>query len=449
MTGRRSANCFFIFVFLVFFAGCGAEEKPDGLYTATTADDVDLKIRRYRPTSQHEFSNGMPVLLFPSIVLNFNEFDVHTPSWARNYRYKLPADAPDWAVNDPVIRADNLKYYSLAHYLYLRGYDVWMANFRGVGRGEYASEHGKGNTNLDVWCALDYPAAVDKVISITHKKPVIGGHSTGALCAYLYLQGISLDADIVKQGDFIPHITASQTLANQRNEIVAGFLGIDPAGSPILAYEWLLDNPVVFSILGKDVLLDLDEVMPTIMSVVHPDILSGALTVIWGTIGRLADNFPKFLPHWADLFGALDFWSVGNMNKYVEDYTVRLCVSSFYMGGFAQYADWGINGAFREHWQNGSENRRLNNPPNPSSTDGYYHYHDNMVWMKVPAFSVFSESDALVSTDVMIDTIFSRKTYNIKDAWIEIPNTGHVDIVNGEQSPGMTFPAIADWLDNL
>src|SRR5690606_31210443 len=125
-----------------------------------------------------------------------------------SYHYKLPADAPAWAMNDPVIQQDNLKYHSLSHYLYLRGYDVWTANYRGVGRGHFASDHGTFNTNLDVWCALDYPAAVDKVRSVTGKKPVIGGHSTGGLCAYLYLQGITMDAAILAQGQYVPHITS-------------------------------------------------------------------------------------------------------------------------------------------------------------------------------------------------------------------------------------------------
>lgn len=440
---------FLVFGLAFLLVGCGGEKSADGLYVATTDDNVDLKMRRYRPTEKHGYSNGTPILLFPSIVLNINEFDVHTPSWAKNYRYRLPWGAPAWAKNDTTIKKDNLKYFSMAHYLYLRGYDVWMANYRGVGRDEFASEHGNSNTNLDVWCSLDYPAAVDKVRAVTNKKPVIGGHSTGGLCAYLYLQGITMDADVVAQGDYLPHVTASEELAIQRNENVAGYLGIDPAGTPILAYEWLLDSPFIFGILGSDVLLDLDEIMPTVMSLVHPDLLSGILNVAWGVIGTLADRFPDFLPHWADVFGALDFWSVDNMDKYVEDYTARIGVSSFYMGGFAQYADWGINGTYREHWQNGEENVDLVDPPASYQGDGYYNFQDNMAWITAPSFSVFSESDALVSTDVMVERLYGGKTYHSKDAWMEVPNTGHVDIVYGDQAPTVSFPAIADWLDEL
>lgn len=430
-------------------AGCGADQAVEGLYVATTADNLNIKMRRYRPSPQHEYRTGTPVLLFPSIVLNLNEFDVHTPPWLNSYHYKLPADAPAWAMNDPVIQQDNLKYHSLSHYLYLRGYDVWTANYRGVGRGHFASDHGTFNTNLDVWCALDYPAAVDKVRSVTGKKPVIGGHSTGGLCAYLYLQGITMDAAILAQGQYVPHITSSPVLAAQRNSKVAGFLGLDPAGTPILAYEWLIDSPLVFDALALEVLMDLDAIMPAVLSVLPPVIVSGAIDGIWGIIGNLADAFPAYLPHWADLFGALNFWSTGNTNMYVEDYTARLGVSSFYIGGFAQYADWGINGVFREHWQNGEENAHRVVPPDRTEGDGYYYYQDNMARMTVPAFSTFSEANALVSTDTMVISLFEGKTWHAKDAWIEVPNTGHVDIVYGDSAPTISFPAIADWLDSL
>ncbi|HBO92204.1 MAG TPA: hypothetical protein DD667_02905, partial [Gammaproteobacteria bacterium] len=129
--------------------------------------------------------------------------------------------------------------------------------------------------------------------------------------------------------------------------------------------------------------------------------------------------------------------------------TGRIAFSSFYLGGIAQYADWGINGEFREHWQNGQENANLVVPPNRAPGDGYYYFNDYMSRMTVPAFSVFSASSGLVDTATMVDTIYNGKTYNSKDAWIEVPNSGHIDVVNGNQAPTVSFPAIADWLDSL
>ncbi|MGC1507911.1 alpha/beta hydrolase [Ketobacter sp.] len=433
---------------VMLLSACGGA-GVEGLYVAKTEDGLDIKMKRYRPSPQDSFRKGTPVLLFPGITLNFNQFDVHTPAWLNSYHYALPNNAPAWAKNDPTVQDDNLKYFSLAHYLYLRGYDVWMANYRGVGRGDFASDHGHNNTNLDVWCALDYPAAVDKVRGVTGKKPVIGGHSTGGLCAYLYLQGFTMDADVVKEGDYLPHASANAALAAQRNNNVAGFLGIDPAGTPVLAYEWVIDNPLIWDTLALEWLIDLDTILPYATKLLHPVVTSGAIDILFKGVTSLADNFPAFFPHWADLFGALDFWRTDNMNGYVEDYHARIAFSSFYLGGIAQYADWGTNGVFREFWQNGYENKDLVNPPDQAPGDGYFYFQDNMANFTVPAFSLFSEASGLVDTSTMVNVIYNGKTHNAKDGWIEVPGTGHLDVVNGNNAPTVGFPAIADWLDTL
>ncbi len=44
-------------------------------------------------------------------------------------------------------------------------------------------------TSLDTWAIYDTRAAIRKVYEVTGKHPVIGGHSTGGLVSYVYLQG--------------------------------------------------------------------------------------------------------------------------------------------------------------------------------------------------------------------------------------------------------------------
>ncbi|MCG8312078.1 MAG: lysophospholipase [Pseudomonadales bacterium] len=437
-----------IILLSALLGGCGGE--VEGLHVATTDDGLDIKMKRYRPNPNKNFNNGTPILLFPGITLNFNQFDVHTPQGERRYDFEVPSSAPAFIRRDRTIRNDPMKYFSMAHYLYLQGYDVWMANYRGVGRGDFKSDRGKRNTNLDVWCALDYPAAVDKVIEVTGKKPVIGGHSTGGLCAYLYLQGYYMDPAEVADNDLVlPHAEASPFLAVERNAKVAGFLGLDPAGTPILAFEFLLDNPLIFGILGSDIYVDLDTVLPAVIPLLPNNIVSGVIDAFFDVIGFFADITPGWFPQWADVFGALDFWSTEDMNKYVEHFHAVEAFSSFYLGGFSQYADWGINGVFREHWQNGEGNRLIAIPPDPEMGDGYYYFEDNMDRMTVPAFSVFSDSSGLVDTDTMVEILYNGKTFHPHDEWIEVPNTGHIDVVNGDKAPVIAFPAIVEWLDNL
>ena len=441
--------CSFLLICLFQLTGCGgSSQEIDGFYQAHTEDGVALGMRRYRPSSDHQYRTGRPVLLLPGIVNNINQFDVRS-TLGKPYGYQLPADAPAWAQNDSTIAQDNIKFFSMAHYLYLRGYDVWMANFRGVGRDAYASESGHNNTNLDVWCLLDFPVAVEKVVQVTGKKPVIGGFSTGALCAYQYLQGATLNADIVQQGKYIPHVTASDALAWERNQKVAGFIGLDPAGSPKLAYHGIINSPLGWGLLTQNAKVDLDKVLPVALSLLPPVVLAGATDLLFKTISNLANAFPAFLPSWADLFGALNIWSTGNTNGYVEDFMVRHGLSSFYIKGLGQYAEWGINGEVREHWQNGEENQKDLVPDTPALSDGYYYYSDALDRMTVPALSIFSQSPAAVETHAMVDLIYGGKTYHPLDQWMEIAGTAHVDLVIGNHAPYVSFPAMADWLDSL
>ena len=88
-------------------------------------------------------------------------------------------------------------------------------------------------------------------------------------------------------------------------------------------------------------------------------------------------------------------------------------------------------------------------PPDRSDDDGYYYYTDNMARMTVPAFSVFSESSALVDTETMVGILYAGKSHHLQDQWIEVPGTGHIDVVNGNQAPLVSFPAIATWLNSL
>ncbi|MAR90753.1 MAG: hypothetical protein CML06_07705 [Pseudomonadales bacterium] len=433
----------------LLLVACGNDDRSHGLHLATTADGLELKLRRYRPTPDAEFRSATPVVLFPGITLNFQQFDVHTPFWLGSYHYRLPPDAPQWAREDPVIAADNLKYFSLAHYLYLRGYDVWMANYRRVGRAGFDSDHGNQNTNLDVWCALDVPAAIGKVIAVTGERPVIGGHSTGGLCSYLYLQGITMDADVVAAGEYLPHVTASESLALARNRQVKGFLGLDPAGIPYYATAEQTDNSATLQRLGGGRLVDLDAILPWVMSVLHPVVVSGSLDATFKIITRLADAERSWLPAWSEVFAGLDFWRTANMNGYVEDFHARFVISSFYLGVSAQYTDWAVHGVMREHWRNGEENRDRPQPSAPAVDDGYFYYGDNQARMTVPAFSVFSESSALVDTSTMVGILYGGKTHHPQDQWLEIPGTGHIDVVNGNQAPVISFPAIGDWLDAL
>jgi len=78
---------------------------------------------RYLPASDAAFNKGkQSVLLFPGIAMNISQFVVQTPD-ERKGHYKdmtLPSPLADWAQGDEYIAEDTIKYYSLAHYLWLQ-----------------------------------------------------------------------------------------------------------------------------------------------------------------------------------------------------------------------------------------------------------------------------------------------------------------------------------------
>ncbi len=244
---------------------CGKLVTDPDHYVAVADDGVKIQIMRYRPTLNDEFRIGkQPVVILNGINANLNFFTVHTPAEQQSSysAMTLPSAIADWAIardangnliystqGTPVwerhLIVDPLKYYSLAFYLWLKGYDPWFANYRNTGRGIYRSDSGTVHDvtliALDNWITLDAPAVIAKVTSVTGMKPVIGGHSTGGFCTIGYLQGTYMDyggaADKVAaykaayDAGYLPHVKGDAALAQARNSSIKGLILLDPAGS--------------------------------------------------------------------------------------------------------------------------------------------------------------------------------------------------------------------------
>ncbi|MCD6569107.1 MAG: hypothetical protein J7L53_00190 [Deltaproteobacteria bacterium] len=434
----------------------------DGLYTVTTADGIVLKMKRYRPTPDAPFREGaQPVLLFPGILCNMNEFLTHTPEERRDAysSMKLTPPVADWAQDDPYIQKDPMRYYSIGHYLWIKGYDPWFANYRGTGRGEFKSSRrgdtGEDNlTTLDIWATQDAPACIDKVVEVTHKHPVIGGHSTGGLVSYVYLQGAYIDPDELDDGyerGYISHVKSDPLLAELRNSQIKGFIGIDPAGIPPLP-EYI-NAPGFWLLMGFPVYLDFDRILEEI---INPN-LEGAgvmivtVDMVFGMIHELArlDAIYGEYTQLFDLFPYLDCWYTQNMDPYVEDFIARYLLSSTYLRALSEYYNIGMYQSIREHWKNGAENKDIIVAGSPDPNDGYYYYDEHMYLMSVPSITVLSQSDSLVEAEEIIRDLMEAKQPHEYDEWHLIPNTAHVDIPMGLNAPVITFPLIGEWLDKV
>lgn len=430
----------------------------DGVFTAVTDDGINLKVKRYRPSTNAGFNaKGMPVLLFPGIICNMNQFIMQTPE-ARKSSYremKLPEPLADWAKGDPYIDEDPLLYYSIAHYLWSRGYDPWLANYRGVGRGECKSQKGSVYTNLDVWAALDVPACVRLVRTLTGKALVIGGHSTGGRVCHNFMQGIYIDAADMG-GDYIPHVKGDPEIAKQRNRDVRGLLLLDPGGIPPLPK--IMDHYAIWKLTGYPVYLDFDGLMTNIVNpLLGNSLLAGeAMEAIFGMIDYLHLVYASY-PGWLyskelDLFGFLDVMVPQNTDLHVVDYFGRYCASSTYLRALTEFGDNSLHNVMREDWRNGPENRDLVEGPEPDrGNDGYYYYDDNanMARITSPAFSLFSDRGALVDAQEIIRDVYGKKTPHGLDEWHQLQDTAHLDVVCGYATSFVAYPLIGKWLAAL
>ena len=432
-----------------------AAGAAEGLYGALTADGMELKLLRYAPPGGEPREGAQPVLIFPGIMCNMNIYLSHTPA-ARAADYAgmaLQDPLASWAVGDSFIAEDPLRYYSIAHYLWLTGYDPWFANYRGTGRGEFASEFQSGLTTLDVWGALDVPACIDKVYEVTGAYPVIGGHSTGGFVCFAYLQGAYMDPDELARGlqeGYLPHISPdaerAQELADERNARIPGFIAIDPGCVPRVPPE--IDTYLMWLLFTTPLYLDLDTLMEELVNPLISDsgVMIASIDLIFGTIFEM----DRLIGDYLEVLSYLNFWNTNNMHPYVEDYFARYGASSTYIRGLAQWGDIALRDRIREHWMNGEENCDTVVGPQPDPPeDGYYYYDLHMQRVRVPTIAVLSSYPGLVDSEDVIEGLMEAKTPHALDEWHVIPNSAHADIPCGLNAPHITFPLIGDWLSRV
>ncbi len=428
-------------------------EKLGVIYSARTDDGVYIKLLRYAPSGERANLGSQPIVLFSGLVENMAEYLPHTPDSLKGvYKAKLPENLAEWAKNDPRIQNDPMLYYSLAYYLWKKGYDVWLVNYRGTGCGALKSEVGSKYTSLDVWAIYDTKAAIRKVYEVTGKNPIIGGHSTGGLVSYVYLQGAQF---VFTPACFIVNswctkVESSDTLASYRNgdkigpETVIGVIAIDPAMIPPLPR--LIDNILTWTLLDPAIYIDIRSFIEKM----------GEFEPLWYVTLLTLDSFFKVLykldnvyGNYSEIIKAVTFTNPSNLNSYLTDFLVRYIFDSAYTPTFAQYADFGLRYTAREYFENGGRGYLIEPPTPKPGYDGYYYYIYNMKKVKVPFVTVLSELDGLVKAEQIIRDLMQAKTPHPLDRYKIIPNTGHVDLPFGLNAPTEVFPFIGQWLDDL
>jgi pimeloyl-ACP methyl ester carboxylesterase len=402
----------FLLLFISFVPIRASAAAVSDKYTALTEDGVELAMKRYRPDEKAGFrEKGQPVILMPGLACNFNLLDVHTPP-GKTYDVQLPSRLASWARRDPYIRKDPMRYYSMAHYLWLQGYDVWLANYRGAGREPYMSGGAETAYTASDCGVYDLPALVEKVYEVTKKHPVWGGHSMGAAMAYIYLEGATYVAGDRTRVVFDPALAAERNGGDGKQSL-KGFLDFDgtmaAAGSPA---DNLVDTsslPAYMDLRPMTATLAEDWAEPTY----------NILKWIWSLYQML--GYPDL--------GLLNMLLVENPNDLDPN------VYAYMM----TYAGDGISGGLLAGFMGNMQG---------DNTGAQTAYADNLAKITLPALVVADGTNDLTNPED-IHKIYVGKTRNPADAFITITNAAHADLVLGLSAPTTLYPEIGKWLRKL
>lgn len=420
-----------------FYASLGT------VYNTVTSDKVNIRVLRYHPAGSTFNTGAQPILLLPGMGCNINTFLTQvTPRIAQLYpNITLPVTLASWAQNDVRIKNNPLLYYSLAYYLWKSGYDVWLLNYRGVGMDEMKSGFGTvKTTDIDQFALYDADAGINLVYQVTGQHPVLCGHSTGGVCAMMLLQGCYFKSDGM--------VGSTTSLVQQRNgktasaETIKGFIGLEPAGIPIVTSA--LNNLLVWAILDSGIDIDARSIVTSLdklgqLSVTN--LISQMISVLGST--SLGTDLGSYLN--------LDYKDI---TPYLTYYFLLYCPDTMYITMVAQYADWAWKNTIRECFWDGFWNSLSITDPTPSKGDGFYYYIDNAWSTNMPKWSVpslfflgnnYNTVFCLVNGSEIIKDYYGAKTPNAYDAYYTV-EASHIDIPFGLNAPTSIFPNIGSWL---
>jgi len=329
-----------------------------------------------------------------------------------------------------------MKYYSMAHYLWIQGYDVWCANYRGEGRAPFRSG-GENGYAIDELGVLDMQAIVGKVFDVTGKHPVWIGHSMGSTMAYEYLEGCKFGSG------WNPHIVSDASLTSQRNagsgrEALKGFVDLD--GPMIPVSNALPDTRLLWIPLSVPLYINVRPIVKTLGNPAGP-IFVEAENLIWWVWKALGVGD-------VGVVNSLRSMNPADMNTDVARYMIKYAVDGMSTRTLAQYGDASAKGKFREDYKNGQWNSLIVKPKDPRPGDGYYYYSDNLAKISIPSLVIADATEDVTSPGDILN-FYKGKTRSGLDEFYVAANTAHVDVVMGLTAPTTTFVKIGDWISRL
>jgi pimeloyl-ACP methyl ester carboxylesterase len=364
--------------------------RPEGfepeLFEAPTGDGIVLRGKRYpRP-------GATPVILMHGFVGSCYDFDLAFEEC------------------------------NMALFLARRGYDVWIANFRGVGREPHKSDAGDFSHSIEDLVFYDMPALVDAVTERTGKRPVWIGHSMGAVVAYGYLQGVTRTEE-----DGALRVRPDPDLAGEHNRKLAALVSI--AGPTCFRwprdsmFHWMVGTPISRPVLkaAGALLLRLNRVVPQL------------------PVERLSVGILTYAPKvgQALMARAVGFFiNLDNMSEETLRETLLSGSGDVSMTETVQMVEAMLNQEFTEKAAATSD---MKSEP--------YSYTGGMNLVTAPVLFVTGDRDP-VNHRTVYQTGYLEVSSPTRDFRC-FPDYSHIDLVCGIDTCKTVYPYIAEWLDEV
>jgi pimeloyl-ACP methyl ester carboxylesterase len=316
---------------------------------------------------------------------------------------------------------------ALAQFLSAKGWDVWLFNWRGGGRGDLRSTlpEGEESWSADELIVEDLPAIIAHVRKTTGKKPHLVGHSLGGMSIAAYLAGATkIDEDDVKKG-----VRIDVDLARRRNAEISGAVLLSaptslawPDGEPPTALNRLAK-------LGRGPLRVLLPARISVSSLNGSTGGDGDSNLLEKTGDQVLKLLEKILgnSNWASL-------AVSQGNKH----RAKSVLKKLRGGVLGDTSDdlllqlaAGIRAGSFLSWR-GDEASRVD----------YTSHYGNIT---APLLSITGSEDRIATRVALRTDLLNRIGSKVKKG-LEIPGFGHSDITLAPDSHVHVFPHVEAWL---
>ncbi len=303
--------------------------------------------------------------------------------------------------------------------LHAQGYDVWMINWSGHGKGDQKSTvHSpeKGDYSFESLVTKDLPMSVDRIFQITGQKVLIMGHSLGGLVAEKYVAGVT------RSNPQNPKSPIVDTAARRR-QVAEKVKGVVTVGSPF-DFD---DLPLFFKIFTRalEPLAKRGIALPVVGPDIAPTQQQSAQGVreierrVWKLLAQVLQRSPIEIPG-----GVLKH---SNLSREDEEFFLLMykALSGMHPDLTKDFLRWVAHRSF-------------------DSRDGFDF--KKALETDVPILRVTAEQDRLADPERTRAMVKKLRAHGLPVRSYEVPSTGHVDLILGKQAVPKLLPVLQEFL---